>query len=143
MHGDLATFEDTGIVADDGAAIVPAFRRRAVAGEPADRGQEIAVGILGIEPAFDRPAGELHVVLAERQFFAGCDADHLLDEVDAGDQFGDRMLHLQAGVHFEEIKIQLLVYQELHRTGTVIITGTCHIHGAFTHCLSDGGREHG
>ena len=36
------------------------------------------------------------------ELLAGGDADHLLDQVDAGDQLGDRMLDLQARVHLQE-----------------------------------------
>jgi hypothetical protein len=91
--------------------------RRAVARQPADRRQEVAIRVLGIEPALDRPAVQPDVVLRKRQLLAGGDADHLLDEVDAGDQLGDRMLHLQAGVHFQEVEIAVLVDDELDRAG--------------------------
>jgi hypothetical protein len=37
-------------------------------------------------------------------FLAG-HADHLLDQVDAGDQLGHRMLDLQAGVHLQEVEV--------------------------------------
>ena len=102
------------------APSVCAFDRRAVAGQPPDRGQEVAVGILGIEAAFDRPAVELHVVLRERQLLAGRDADHLLHEVDAGDQFRHRMLDLQARVHLEEVEVAVAVDDELDRAGASI-----------------------
>jgi hypothetical protein len=46
----------------------------------------------------------LHVILAESQLLAIRDADHLLDEIDAGDLLGHGMLHLQAGVHLKEIE---------------------------------------
>ena len=42
------------------------------------------------------------VVLRERQRLAGGDAQLQLDEVEAGDQLGDRVLDLQAGVHLQE-----------------------------------------
>ena len=38
---------------------------------------------------------ELDVALLERQPLAGGDADLLLDDVDAGDHLGDRVLDLQ------------------------------------------------
>jgi hypothetical protein len=43
-----------------------------------------------------------------RQLLAGRDADHLLHQVDAGDQLGHRMLHLQARVHLEEVEVLVL-----------------------------------
>ena len=82
---DFAAFGDAGVVAH-GDAVEARLRRRAVARQPADRGQEVAVRVLGIDAALDRPAVELHVVLLERELLAGGDADHLLDQIDAGDR---------------------------------------------------------
>ena len=62
---------------------------------------------------------ELDVLLLEAQFFAGSDADLLLHDVDAGDHFGDRMLDLHAGVHFDEVELVVLV-QELERARAAI-----------------------
>ena len=42
------------------------------------------------------------VVLPDRQLLPRRDADLQLDEVDAGDHLGDRVLDLQAGVHLHE-----------------------------------------
>ena len=42
--------------------------------------------------------------LRERQLLARRDADHLLDQIDAGDRLGHRVLDLEAGVHFEEVE---------------------------------------
>jgi hypothetical protein len=80
---------------------------RHVLDQPADGGQEVAERVLGIDAGFDRPALELDVVLGEGQLLAGGDADHLLDQVEPGDVFGDRMLHLQAGVHLQEVEVAL------------------------------------
>ena len=45
------------------------------------------------------------------------DADLALDDVDAGDEFGDRVLHLNARVDLDEVELAGLVHQELHRAG--------------------------
>jgi hypothetical protein len=50
------------------------------------------------------PAAALDVLSTERQFLSGGHPDHLLDEIEAGDAFGDRMLHLQPRVHLEKVK---------------------------------------
>ena len=55
------------------------------------------------------------VVPAERQRLARGDADLLLDQVDAGDHFGHRMLDLNAGVHFDEVEVAVLIDDELDR----------------------------
>ena len=96
---------------------------RAVAHEPADGGQEVAEGVLGVDAALDRPAVELHVRLLDRELLAGGDADHLLDEIDAGDQLGDGMLDLQARVHLQEVERAVLAGDELHRAGAVVADG--------------------
>ena len=41
------------------------------------------------------------------------DPDLRLHDVDAGDRFGNRMLHLNAGVHFDEVQLAVLIHQEL------------------------------
>ena len=63
--------------------------------------------------------GEHDLVLRHRQAAAGGDADLLVHEVDAGDRLGDRMLHLQAGVHLDEVELAVLV-EELDRAGAAI-----------------------
>ena len=50
--------------------------------------------------------------LRERQRLAGGDAEHLLHQVDPGDQFGDRVLDLQARVHLQEEEAAVLAGDE-------------------------------
>ena len=77
--------------------------------------------ILGVDAALDRVAGEGHVPLLERQPLPRRDPDLLLDDVDAGDELGDRVLDLDAGVHFEEVEVALVVEQELERAGVGVL----------------------
>ena len=51
---------------------------------------------------------------------AGRDIDLQPHQIEAGDQFGDRMLHLEAGIHFEEVEVAGVVGQELDCAGVVI-----------------------
>ena len=55
------------------------------------------------------------------QRLAGGDANHLLDEINAGDEFRHGMLDLQAGVHLEEVEALVLPRDELHRASGIII----------------------
>ena len=64
-------------------------------------------------------AANLDVVLAVGQRLAGGDEQLRLDDVDAGHQFGHRMLDLHARVHFDEIEFVVLV-QELERAGVAV-----------------------
>ena len=68
--------------------------------DPAGRGREVAVGVLGVQPGLDgvpalgrrlavEPAAGRHVQLR-------------LDQVEAGGDLGDRVLDLQPGVDLEE-----------------------------------------
>ena len=72
----------------------------------------------------------------KRQPRAGGDLDLQLHQVEAGDQLGDRMLHLQPRVHFQEIEAAVLVHQELHRAGIVVAGGARGADGRFAHGLA-------
>ena len=56
-------------------------------------------------------------VLRERQRLAGGDAQLPLDQVEAGDHLGHRVLDLQAGVHLQEVEVRRRVDDELDRAG--------------------------
>ena len=114
-------------------AVMHAFGRRTIAHQPPDRRREVAIGILGVDAAFDRPAGELDVALAERQRLAVSNADHLLDEVDAGDEFGHRMLDLKPGIHLKEVEAPVLPGDELDRSGAVVAHGLGQGDGLLAH----------
>ena len=85
-------------------------------------GQEPVVRVLGVDPALHGVAVQLDVLLAEGQGVAGRAADHLLAQVDAGDHLGDRVLHLQPGVHLQEEEFPGLAGDdELHRAGRIVV----------------------
>ena len=79
-------------------------------------------GILGAEPRLDRPAVDREVLLPECQRHTGGDLDLRADEVDAADHLRDRMLHLEARVHLEEVPVPL-VQQELDAAGADVPDG--------------------
>ncbi|MNH34221.1 hypothetical protein D3C79_948000 [compost metagenome] len=56
--------------------------------------QELVVGVLGADARFDRVADDAQLVLALGQGFAAGHAQLPLDQVFAGDGFGDRVLDL-------------------------------------------------
>ena len=43
-------------------------------------------------------------------------SDHLVDNVDSGDAFRDRMLHLETSVHLQEVELPLRIDQKLYRS---------------------------
>ena len=86
--------------------------------DQARRGHE-GLGIFGVDPALDGVTGDLDVFLLDRQRVARGDAEHLLDDVDAGDHLGHRMLHLHAGVHLDEVEATVFV-EELEGAGAAV-----------------------
>src|SRR4249919_3746017 len=74
---------------------------------------------LRVDAAFDGMATKHQVALPVAQLLAGGDADLLLHDIDAGDHFGHWMFDLNSRVHFDEIKLIVLV-QELKSTCTAI-----------------------
>lgn len=70
--------------------------------ETSRRGKKSALGIFGVDPAFDGPTSEHDVFLTDPQGFAGGEADRLADDVDPCNPLGHRMLYLQARVHLDE-----------------------------------------
>src|SRR5690606_37875255 len=96
--------------------------------------------IFGVDAALDGMPAELHVALAQREFFACCNANLLLHQIDARDHFGDGVLDLDTGVHFNEIELAVFV-QKLERTGTAILQGAAGIGTAFADALDESPRN--
>jgi hypothetical protein len=84
--------------------------------EHAGGGQEVAAGVLAVDPELEGVPAQLGVVVAE--LLAVGDAELLADQVDAGDLLGDRVLDLQAGVDLEEGDRAVLADEELAGAGT-------------------------
>ena len=85
--------------------------------------QEAARRVLGVDAGLDGVPGHRDVVLGDRQLLARRDPHLQLDEVDAGDHFGDRVLDLQAGVHLHEEELVGPVGgdDELDRAGAGVV----------------------
>src|SRR5450759_6020952 len=67
-------------------------------------------GIFGIDAALDGVPSQLDVLLPKTQLVAGGYTDLFLHNIYPGDNFGDRMLNLNAGVHLDEV--ELLVFEQ-------------------------------
>ena len=87
---------------------------RAVTHQPAHRRQEVPKRILGINPGLDRPAVKLDVLLRDRQFFTGSNADHELHQIETSDTFGYGMFNLEPGVHLQKIEVARTIDEELY-----------------------------
>src|SRR5438309_227750 len=110
VNGDDAALDDARLDPDPLAA---AGQR-----QPRDRtrrGQEILRRVLRVDTHLDGGAALLDLVLRERHRLAGRHAQLRGHQVEAGDFFGDRMLHLEPRVHLEKVEAALRVHQELER----------------------------
>ncbi len=76
--------------------------------------------IFSVDAHLDGMALELHVGLLQLQAFVAGDTQLFLDDVDTGDHFCDRVFHLHAGVHLNEVETFIFV-EELESAGTPVI----------------------
>ena len=90
-------------------------------------------GILGVDPALDGVADEADVGLAERERLLGGHEDLLLHEVAPGDEFGDAVLHLDAGVHLHEVVVARGVEQELDGSRVRVVHRRGRVGGGLAH----------
>ena len=91
--------------------------RQIQAGDASGRGRE-RVRILGIDAALDGVAANVDRLRDHlRERMPGRDQNLALHQIDAGDRFRNRMLHLNARVHLDEIEIAFFVHQEFDGAG--------------------------
>src|ERR671912_2116359 len=85
-------------------------------------GQEVAAGVLGVDPELYRVPVGREGTLRDLQTLA---RDHLQlfgNDVDAGDHLRHGMLHLEAGVHLDKVEFSVRV-DELYGPGTLVTQG--------------------
>src|SRR5918994_1034230 len=82
-------------------------------------GQEVAAGVLGVDPELDRVPVGREGILGDLQTLARDHLQLLGDYVDAGDHLRHGMLDLEAGVHLDKVELSVRV-DELHGPGTLV-----------------------
>ena len=92
--------------------------------------------IFRVDSALDRVSSEHNVLLLVPQFLPHGHPDLLLDEVDGSDHLRDRVLHLDARIHFHEVEPTRLVQEELDGAHTHVANGGCGCHGRLPHGLT-------
>src|SRR5579862_1145364 len=80
-------------------AHVGRWRRGCEMNQLSDGRKKIATRILRIDANLDGMAAERELLLLKRQWLTGGYAQLPLDQIEAGDHFGHRVLHLEASVH--------------------------------------------
>ena len=106
----------------------------------ADGRQESIGRIFTRNTALHRPAVRFKGA-REGQLFAGRDSDLPLHKVHSRHQLSDGVFNLNAGVHFEKIKLAAFVEQELARARIGVTGRASGAHRRLTHALSQLGRH--
>ena len=135
IHAHLAAGRYAGVDANTRSL------RRLPARDAAGRRQQVIGGIFGINACFNGPAARTNVHLRDRKRFAVCDAQLPLHQIDAIDQFGHRMLDLQARVHLEEVVLAVAVEHELAGTRVHIADRGRGAYGSRAHLSAQFRRE--
>ncbi len=93
--------------------------------DPAAGGEEAAGRVLGADPGLHGVPGQPYVLLREAEGLPGRDPQLPLDQVQARDQLGHRVLHLEAGVHLHEVVRRRVRARddELHRARAPVAAG--------------------
>ena len=111
----------------------------------AGRRQEIVVGVLGADARLDGVAPHADLALLQRQRLAAGHTQLPLHQVEPGDGFGHRMLHLQSRVHLHEeelhglgLVIRRLLDDEFHRARADIVHRLGRRHGRGAHLRTQG-----
>ena len=97
---------------------------------------EIIGGILGIDAAFDGVGTGYGVDDVLGEVFPGGDEDLFLDEIATINFLGNGVLHLDAGVHFHEIKVALVIDEKFHGAGIFVADSAGECDGGVAHFLA-------
>ena len=112
-----------------------------IGGDLAVIGGKIVRGVLGGHPALDGVTVEMYILLlcqADFRAVQGESGSHQqlgAHDVNACDHFGNGVLHLNAGIHLDEVVVAGLVHQKLHRAGADITHGLGDLHGVAAQSL--------
>ena len=139
--GDHRVELDAHIAAGLDAGIEPRLGRRFPSAHAPAGGQKVVGWVFRVEARLDGMAAERKVFLAVAQRLSLGDAQLLAHQIQAGDFLRDGMLHLQAGVHFQEPELAA-VHQELDGAGGGVADALRGGDGRSAH-LRPQGRVHG
>src|SRR6185369_6897288 len=98
--------------------------------------------IFSIDTAFDRMAVDLYIALLVTELVTESNPDLLSHDIDAGNHLCNRVLYLNPCIHLHEVKVVVLVDQELNCSGAVIPYGFRSPYGRIPHCLTQSRGTH-
>ena len=98
--------------------------------------QEAIGGVFGVDTQLYGVALGLYGLLCPSHLLPSRDTNLFLNDVDARAHLCDGMLHLDAGVHFKEIEVQVLVDEKLHRACVAVTYGLAQLDGGFAQLLA-------
>jgi hypothetical protein len=79
---------------------------------------------------------KLDILLAKGNLSPSAIRQLKFHQIQAGNHFGDRMLHLKAGIHFKKIKIAVRIHYKLHCPGIDITGFERQVARGFSHATS-------
>ena len=113
----------------------PISARRQIFIDGSRAGKKVTIGVFGINPALDGTAAKVQVVKTIAELLTGGQSDLLFDQINAGGQLGDRVLHLDTGVYFHEIKVPIGIQKKFNRAGIAVINRFGSYYGGRAHGL--------
>src|SRR6266508_3282378 len=109
----------------------------AVRGDHARRREKAIGRIFRVDASLDRVSAEAKLVLADARRLARRDQHLLTHEVDARDQLGDGVLHLDARVHLQEPVVAIPVEEALDGACAPVAHRPRAVHGDATDALAE------
>ena len=110
--------------------------------DAAGRRYEVPIRIFRVDPAFEGVSDKRDITLRIAQWLPGGNANLLLYQVEPGDHFGDRVFHLDAGVHLHEIEIELLVDEEFDGADAGVTDASHTLQGGLAQSTPQNGVNH-
>ena len=137
VRADLTAFADAVV----NAHAVEQGLLGAPPGDVAGLRRKAGIRVFGVQARLDGVAAQRDLVLREGQGLARGHAQLPLHQVQARDHLGDRVLHLQAGVHLQEVVVQVLVDDVLDGAGAAVVDRLGGQHRVAAHGFAHGGAH--
>ena len=100
-------------------------------------------GSLCIDSALNGMLSELHILLTDSKLHSRCDPNLFPDQIDSGDFLCHGMLHLNPGIHFNEVIMPLIIHYKFDGSGTIVACRPGSPYRNLTHFLPKCIRQEG